>query len=93
MTDDRRKQLSRRAVLKGGVVLLAGLAAIPVVAAEAGKAPKAAMQYQDKPKGDQQCSNCSHFIPGSSPTAMGQCTVVAGDISPHGWCVAYAKKP
>ena len=50
------------------------------------------MQYQDHPKGDQDCSTCLQFIPGKSASAMGQCNVVAGPISPKGWCIAYAKK-
>lgn len=92
MADDRRKQLNRRAVLKGAV-LLAGLAAIPLTVEAAGTASKASMQYQDHPKGNQECSTCLQFIPGKSSSAMGQCKVVAGPISPKGWCVAYAKKP
>jgi len=91
MTDDQRKQLSRRSVLKGAA-LLAGIAAIPVVAEAAGSVSKAAMKYQDHPKGEQECSNCLQFIPGKSAAAMGECKVVAGEISPKGWCVAYVKK-
>jgi len=91
MTDDQRKQLSRRSVLKGAA-LLAGIAVIPVVAEAAGSVSKAAMQYQDHPKGEQECSNCLQFIPGKSAAAMGECKVVAGEISPKGWCVAYVKK-
>jgi len=91
MADDRRKQMNRRAVLKGAA-LLAGLAAIPLTVEAAGTASKASMQYQDHPKGDQECSTCLQFIPGKSASAMGQCKVVAGPISPKGWCIAYAKK-
>lgn len=91
MSDIERKKISRRSVLKGAA-LLAGLASIPVVATAAGTVPKASMQYQDHPKGDQDCSNCIQFIPGKSATAMGECNVVAGPISPKGWCVAYVKK-
>ena len=91
MSDTERKKSSRRAVLKGAV-LFASLAAIPVVAAAAGTVAKAAMQYQDHPKGDQDCSNCLQFVPGKAPQAMGECKVVAGPISPKGWCVAYVKK-
>ena len=91
MADDRRNQTNRRAVLKGAV-LLAGLAAIPLTVEAAGTASKASMQYQDHPKGNQDCSTCLQFIPGKSASAMGQCNVVAGPISPKGWCVAYAKK-
>ncbi len=92
MADGRRKQISRRALLKG-TALLAGLAAIPLTVEAAGSASKSSMQYQDHPKGQQECSSCLQFIPGKSVSAMGQCNVVAGAISPKGWCIAYAKKP
>lgn len=92
MTDDQRKKLTRRTVLKSAV-LLTGLAVIPLTVEAAGTIAKSAMQYQDHPKGPQECSNCLQFIPGKSATAMGECKVVAGAISPHGWCLAYSKKP
>jgi hypothetical protein len=95
MADKERKQLPRRAVLKGAAVA-AGLAGVSLarirVASAAGTVPKAAMKYQDGPKGKQDCSNCLQFIPGNTPTAMGECKVVAGAISPHGWCLAYTAK-
>ena len=92
MSDNESKRVSRRRILKGVALAAAGLAAIPVVAQAAGTASKASMQYQDHPKGDQECSNCIQFIPGKTATAMGECNVVAGAISPKGWCVAYVKK-
>ncbi len=95
MADNERKPLSRRDVLKGAA-LLAGLATVSLAeirpAAAAGTVPKSAMKYQDQPKGKQDCSNCVQFIPGKTPTAAGECKVVAGAISPHGWCVAYTAK-
>jgi High potential iron-sulfur protein len=90
MEDKTRKELSRRDLLKG-VALLAGATVLRPARAQA-KAPKAAMKYQDTPKGDAECSNCLQWIPGSSPTAMGTCKVVEGPISPKGWCLAYVKK-
>jgi hypothetical protein len=50
------------------------------------KAPKAAMKYQDHPKGDEKCSNCMQFV------APDSCKVVDGKISPNGYCIAWAKK-
>lgn len=91
MSDVERKRSSRRTMLKGAA-LLAGLAAIPVTVEAAGTVAKAAMQYQEHPKGDQDCSNCIQYIPGKTPAAMGECKVVAGPISPKGWCIAYVKK-
>jgi hypothetical protein len=90
MNDETRKQLSRRDLLKG-VAILVGAAALRPVRAQ-GKVAKSAMQYQDHPKGDAECSNCLQWIPGKTPTAMGSCKVVAGEVSPKGWCLAYVKK-
>jgi hypothetical protein len=52
--------------------------------AQSGKMSKAQAEYQDSPKGIQMCSTCSLF---EEPHA---CKVVDGDISPNGWCKAYA---
>jgi hypothetical protein len=57
----------------------------PVNEASAKMAQKA-VEYQDTPKGDQQCSNCSLF---QEPNA---CTLVDGEISPAGWCKFWVKK-
>ena len=54
--------------------------------AQAAKMTKAVVAYQDSPKGDQQCSNCSQFQP---PNA---CNFVDGDISPTAWCKIWAAK-
>jgi hypothetical protein len=45
------------------------------------------VDYQDTPKNDQDCSNCSLFQEPNS------CTIVDGEISPKGWCKFWAKKP
>ncbi len=69
--------------------LAGGAAALPRITRDAraqGKASKAAMKYQDQPKGDQRCSGCMQFVPPN------QCKVVEGEISPNGWCVAYVAK-
>ena len=95
MADIKDKNLSRRSLLKG-VITLAGAAAGSAVLATnqafAAKAPKAAMQYQDHPKNGNDCTKCMQFIPGGSPKAMGTCKVVAGSISPHGYCLAFTPK-
>jgi hypothetical protein len=43
--------------------------------------------YQDSPKNDQQCSECTKFQPPKG------CSVVTGDISPKGWCKLYEAPP
>lgn len=94
---DRTFNISRRLVLKKGMLVVAGVAVAGTLlrspgAAAAGKASKSTMMYMDKPHGNQDCSNCIHFVPGAKKSADGTCTVVEGSISPHGWCVAYGPK-
>jgi hypothetical protein len=56
----------------------------PVLAA---KASQKSVKYQDTPKGDARCENCTLFEP---PTS---CKTVEGTVSPDGWCMVYVKKP
>lgn len=42
--------------------------------------PKEVAQYQYQPNGAQRCGVCAHFRP------PGSCEIVAGPISPDGWC-------
>ncbi len=93
MFEDLEKNISRRTLLKGAAVIAgAAIASAFTGKARAAKAAKAAVKYQDKPNGDQQCSNCQFFIPGETPTANGTCQFVEGSISPQGWCTSYVKK-
>lgn len=83
---------SRRKMLKAGGLTLA---MIPVVAMAAkNDAMRASMKYKDSPEGDKSCSNCVQFVPGKSPTDLGGCKIFPGDteVSPKGYCVAWAKK-
>lgn len=93
MYEDLGKKISRRTLLKG-VAALTGVAIVSSFGRNAGaaKSSKAAMKYQDKPNGDEQCSACRFFIPGKTLKAKGTCQVVEGSISPHGWCTAYTTK-
>ena len=81
------RALSRRTVVIRSLACAAGAAAslAPVQEASAKMAQKA-VEYQDTPKGDQECSNCSLF---QEPNA---CTLVDGEISPKGWCKFWVKK-
>jgi len=83
---------SRRKMLK-----LSGLALamIPVVAVAAkNEGIRKSMQYKDTPEGDKKCSGCAQFIPGKTEKDLGGCKVFPGDteISPNGYCMAWAKK-
>ncbi len=89
----------RRVVLRGtlavGCSLFVPIALFssPVTSANAAtpaatkKMPKASVQYQTQPKGEQKCSNCVNFIAESNT-----CKLVDGQISPTGWCTLWTKK-
>jgi High potential iron-sulfur protein len=80
--------LSRRKVLLRSAGYAAGAAAslVPLKRAAA-KMSQQSVAYQESPKGDQQCSNCSLF---QAPTNT--CTIVDGNVSPTGWCKFWVKK-
>ena len=81
-------KVSRRSVLLQGAACAAGVGTILVAninSAKAAKLPQASVGYRTTPNGDRECSNCALFEP---PNA---CKSVAGDISPHGYCMLYRK--
>jgi hypothetical protein len=81
---DKQTQITRRVVLQAGVfAIAAGLAGR---ATSQTKIAQNLVQYQDKPKGDQQCDKCMQF------EAPNSCKVVDGKISSQGWCIAFAPK-
>lgn len=85
-------KISRQDALKTLVLpALAAMVAGTTAVAEA-KAAKSAVHYQTKPKNGADCDGCKFFKPGKTKKAMGSCSVVAGPISPEGWCIAYQKK-
>ncbi|MBP1688733.1 MAG: hypothetical protein H6Q33_4876 [Deltaproteobacteria bacterium] len=51
-----------------------------------GTVPKAQAKYQERPNGEQKCSNCQQFV-----AATNTCKVVEGSVSPEGWCMFWAK--
>jgi len=86
MTDETGSGPSRRTMMWAGLYALA----VILVPAWAGAQPKIApklVQYQEKPKGPQECDNCLHFV------APASCKMVEGKINPKGWCQLYAPKP
>ncbi len=90
MTEKSRAQssgLSRRTIFVRGIAFAAGTAALfGRIRQAAAKMAQTAVSYQETPKGDQQCSNCSLFQPPSS------CQLVDGTINPSGWCRFWVKK-
>jgi high potential iron-sulfur protein len=82
----RAPRPTRRAVLQGAfAVAIVGGGASRARAQD--KAKQSLVQYQEKPKGDQECDRCALWAP---PDA---CKVVEGKINPKGWCALYAPKP
>jgi hypothetical protein len=82
----RRSFLRRGAALTAAGVVLLAETTITRRAAAQEKSAQNTVQYRDKPEGDKACANCSFFEAPSS------CKVVAGTISPQGWCMRYAPK-
>jgi hypothetical protein len=80
-----RYAAARRAILGAGLVAASGGIAIRKAAAQQ-KLAKNLIMYQDTPKGDQRCDNCTHWQP---PNA---CAIVEGNILPQAWCGAWAPK-
>ena len=90
MLDIFRNLISRRSLLKGAPLAAATAVSISCLkpgqaTAQQTKLSQAISKYQDTPKNDQQCSNCSHFVAPSS------CAIVVDPIAPQGWCQFYAK--
>ncbi|MEJ2633293.1 MAG: hypothetical protein P8011_19550 [Acidihalobacter sp.] len=91
---DRNKRIARRHFLRRSVGAALGTA-VPLLwsgGAEAGKVSKSAMAYRNSPNGGQSCSGCIYFQPGANAAAPGTCSVVAGSISPRGYCIAFSPK-
>lgn len=97
MTNSLNPFMSRRSMLRHLAVATGAAVSVPLLgwpgttrAQAAGTASKSALQYQDHPKGTSACANCANFIPDKDAQTAGKCTIVAGDISPKAWCLAYA---
>lgn len=85
MTD--RFLSERRALLGAGLAAVAGGALCTRATAQQPKITKSQANYQDKPKGEQQCDGCAQFV------APESCNLVEGKISRTGWCSLYSAKP
>ncbi len=80
---DRSRGLSRRSLLRAAapfaVGVLGGVTFIGQSRSEA-KLPQDQVSYQGAPKGEKRCRDCVNF------EGVDSCRVVAGTISPDGWC-------
>ncbi len=78
---------SRRAILSRMLTFVASAFWLSFAYAQGfTKSPQSSAGYQNNPNGNQRCGGCLHFQP---PTS---CKVVAGRISPNGWCKLFAAK-
>jgi hypothetical protein len=98
MDENSSNSTSRGSLMKKGAALLAGVVIVPVLdtcgkAFAVDKLKKESVKYQDKAKEGKDCDDCIRFIPGKTIKDMGACKVVAGAISPHGYCLAFTTKP
>jgi len=80
--------LSRRQLLGASFGVAAAAMATTKVNAQA--LDKSAVQYQDGPKGEQDCANCAFWVPGADAAAIGACQMVKGEIHPDAWCAIWA---
>lgn len=81
----RRSLITRLALVGAAGVVGASLAPHRAVAAPA-KLPPNEIGYQASPKGAARCELCVNW---QAPNA---CKVVAGQISPSGWCGLFVRK-
>jgi hypothetical protein len=84
MTIRDLNRTTRRQIMRAGLAVVGGVVAASTEAQE--KIAQAQVQYQATPKDGNKCSTCVNF------EAPASCKIVAGSISPNGWCIAYAPK-
>jgi hypothetical protein len=87
---------STRRRLLGQAAALPVLLALPLLArpsrAWAVNASKDDVHYQDHPNENRRCADCVQFVPAGDGQQSGTCRIVAGAISPNGWCMAFTPK-
>ena len=84
MTIRYSNRTTRRQIMRAGLAVVGAVVAASAEAQE--KIAQAMVQYQPTPKDGNKCSTCVNF------EAPASCKIVAGSISPNGWCIAYAPK-
>ena len=77
---------SRRCFVRTGLGLVAAGTAMATTARAQEKVAQNLVQYQNTPKDGNECDKCVNWV---APNA---CKIVAGDINPKGWCVAFGPK-
>ena len=88
-------KISRRTLLRRSSALLASIAIVPAFlqsnSAAAGTGSKKDFSYQSHSRDGKSCATCTSFIPNkSNKSGPRTCRIIAGEISPNGWCMAYS---
>ena len=83
---NRRQLIGRVTLVLGAAGFLGGTLAARGAAAATAKLPPNEIGYQPSPKGAARCELCANW---QAPNA---CKVVAGTISPSGWCGLFVHK-
>lgn len=83
---DNDRRASFRTLLGLGLGILAAGTGVREAEAQDQKVAPNLVQYQTTPKDGQRCDKCVNWAP---PNA---CKIVSGNISPAGYCVAFAPK-
>ena len=84
-------KLSRRLLLQKAATVASTVSVLGIVAEGAAaqvrvKTSQQAAGYQNSPSGGNRCGNCVQFQPSAA------CKIVAGRISPQGWCRLFFPK-
>ncbi len=72
-------------------IAIGAFALLKAQEADAAKTAQSAVMYVNHPSGAKKCSGCKFYI-AAKGKGNGACQIVAGSISPNGYCVAYAAK-
>ena len=88
---DSNANRSRRRLLQQGALMLGGILAVPLFAAEdkpgipqgLKKRPKETVGYRDFPYENRQCANCMLYV------GNGECALIEGFVKPEGWCTQW----
>ncbi len=89
--------ITRRQMMRHSAILVVSVCGLPTMLAprpvRAGSASKDDFHYQAIPHQRRRCADCSAFQASAQGTeADGTCRIVAGPISPNGWCMAFSAK-
>ena len=93
--DNEEPKMTRISLLQKLAVAPLAIGAFAVLKAQeadAAKTAQSAVMYVNHPNGAKKCSGCKFYIAAKGGKGNGACQIVAGSISPNGYCVAYAPK-